>query len=63
MKKLHRSSSNKRLAGIMGGLGELLNVDATILRVVYFIATLFTGFFPLMLIYFAAYFIIPEEGS
>lgn len=45
----------------MGGLGELLNIDATILRVVYFIATLFTGFFPLVLIYFAAYFIIPEE--
>ncbi len=63
MKKLYRSTSDKKLGGILGGLGEMLNVDVSILRIVYFLVTLFTGFFPFILIYLAAYFIIPEEGS
>ena len=33
-KKLYRSRTNSIIAGICGGLGEYLNVDPTILRVV-----------------------------
>ncbi|MFH1335092.1 MAG: PspC domain-containing protein [Candidatus Zixiibacteriota bacterium] len=33
-KKLYRSRTNSKIAGICGGLGEYLNVDPTILRVV-----------------------------
>ncbi len=33
MKKLYRSETNKRIAGVCGGIGEMLNVDPTIMRV------------------------------
>ncbi|MGB8656936.1 MAG: PspC domain-containing protein [Candidatus Zixiibacteriota bacterium] len=33
-KKLYRSRTNSMIAGICGGLGEYLNVDPTILRIV-----------------------------
>ena len=33
MKKLYRSISDRRLGGICGGLGEIMNVDPNILRV------------------------------
>lgn len=62
MKRLHRSRSNKLLGGVLDGLSEMLHVDATILRVIFMILTVFTAFFPLIIIYFASYFIIPEES-
>ena len=31
---LHRSTTNKMLAGICGGLGEFLGIDATIVRLI-----------------------------
>ncbi|HEY7350009.1 MAG TPA: PspC domain-containing protein [Ktedonobacterales bacterium] len=31
---LHRSTTNKMVAGVCGGLGEFLGIDATIVRLV-----------------------------
>ena len=31
-KKLYRSKTNKKLAGVCGGLGEYFNVDPTLIR-------------------------------
>lgn len=31
---LHRSTTNKMLTGVCGGLGEFLGVDATLIRLV-----------------------------
>ena len=31
---LHRSTTNKMLTGVCGGLGEFLGIDATIIRLV-----------------------------
>ena len=33
MKKLYRSRRDKKLFGLCGGLAEMLNVDATLLRI------------------------------
>lgn len=33
-RNLHRSTTNKMLTGVCGGLGEFLGVDATIIRLV-----------------------------
>ncbi|MEM0329180.1 MAG: PspC domain-containing protein, partial [Nitrososphaerota archaeon] len=33
-KRLERSAKNKVLAGVIGGLGEYLGIDATLLRIV-----------------------------
>ena len=33
-KKLYRSKTNKMLAGVCGGLGEYVNMDPTIVRLI-----------------------------
>ena len=42
-KKLVRSS-NKKIAGVCGGLAEYFNMDPTIVRIVYLLLTIFTAF-------------------
>lgn len=61
MKKLYRSSQDKYLFGILGGLGEYLNTDATLLRLLFVFFVLITGFFPGVLAYIIALFIVPED--
>lgn len=63
MKKLYRSKKNKMLAGVLGGLGEYINLDPTILRIGWTVVVVFTGFFPGFFLYFLAILIIPEESS
>jgi phage shock protein PspC (stress-responsive transcriptional regulator) len=41
MKKLYRSSTNRRLFGVCGGIGEYMGVDPTVVRVIWVIAALF----------------------
>jgi phage shock protein C len=61
-KRLYRSRTNRTVAGILGGLGEYLNIDPTVLRVIFIILLIATAFFPCILGYFIAYFVIPEEA-
>jgi phage shock protein PspC (stress-responsive transcriptional regulator) len=42
-KKLHRSRTEKMIAGVCGGLAEYFNVDPTLIRVLWIIAVLFAG--------------------
>lgn len=61
MKKLFRSKTNKQLCGVCGGLAEYLNVDATVIRMIVVIVSIFTAIVGALLIYFIAAIIIPEE--
>lgn len=61
MKHLYRSRSNKIFAGILGGIGEATNIDPTILRLIYLLVTVFTGFAPGILVYLFAIFIVPKQ--
>ncbi|PIR77771.1 MAG: hypothetical protein COU30_00640 [Candidatus Magasanikbacteria bacterium CG10_big_fil_rev_8_21_14_0_10_38_6] len=61
MKKLTRSKTNRVWTGIIGGMGEYLNVDPTILRLLFIILVIFTGFVPGVLAYVLAMFIVPEK--
>ena len=61
MKRLYRSNKDKKVAGICGGIGTLLNVDPTIVRLVFVFIGLVTGIFPLLLAYCIGWWIIPEE--
>lgn len=40
MSKLALSKSNKKLAGVCGGLSEWANIDATMVRLIFVIATI-----------------------
>ena len=38
-RKLYRSRSHRMVAGVCGGLAEYFNVDATMIRVLFFVLT------------------------
>ena len=58
-KKLYRSTSDKQIAGVCGGIAKYLNVDATVIRILCVIITLFG--FAGVIAYIACILIIPEE--
>jgi phage shock protein C len=57
--RLYRSSSNRMIAGVCGGLGNYFAVDATIVRLV-FLLLLFLGGGGFLL-YLILWIIVPEE--
>ena len=61
MRKLYRSKSDCRLAGVLGGLAEYFEVDPTLIRLAYVIFTVTTGLVPGLLGYLLAILIIPKE--
>jgi phage shock protein C len=42
-KRLVRSATDSRLAGVCGGLGEYFDVDPTLIRLVWALLTIFSG--------------------
>lgn len=43
-KKLYKSVSDRKLAGVCGGVAEYLNLDATIVRIIWALVAVSTGF-------------------
>ncbi|HOM01797.1 MAG TPA: PspC domain-containing protein [Acetivibrio sp.] len=63
MKKgLVRSKHNKVISGVCGGIGEYFNVDPTIIRLGFVIATVLSGGAGLFA-YIVAFFIMPEADG
>ena len=60
-KKLYRSRYDKKLAGVCGGLAQYLNMDPTVVRLVWFLITLFAG--AGLLAYIICALVIPEEPA
>ena len=59
-KKLYRNTQNKMIAGICSGLGEYLNIDPTIIRLIWVLLGLSgTG----LVAYLICALIIPEKPS
>ena len=62
MKKLYRSRRDKKLFGLCGGLAEMLNVDATLLRILLIVITVFSSG-ALILVYILAGLVVPKESN
>ena len=59
-KKLYRSTQNKMIAGVCSGLAEYINIDPTVIRVIWALVGLTgTG----LLAYLVCALIIPEKPS
>ena len=58
-KRLMRSSTDNKIAGICGGLGEYMDADPTIIRLVVVLLVIFTGFFHGIVGYLLAWIIVP----
>lgn len=52
-----RSSTDKKIAGVCGGLAEYFDLDATIIRVVWLLAVLFAG--TGILVYLILWIVVP----
>ena len=58
-RRLTRSRQHKIIAGVLGGIAEYLEVDPTVVRVVYVVASVFSALFPGLLAYVILAFLIP----
>ncbi len=59
-KKLYRSRTDKKVLGVLGGFAQYFGVDATILRIIYVLLSLFVIGCPII-IYLVVALVIPEE--
>ena len=58
-KQLYRSHTNRMFGGVCGGLGEYLNIDPTVIRLLFVFGVVF-GFGSLLIVYLVMLIVIPE---
>jgi phage shock protein C len=59
---LRRVRRDRMVAGVLGGLARHYDLDVSLLRVVYSIATIFTAFIG-VIIYIMCWVVIPEDDG
>ncbi|NMA55074.1 MAG: PspC domain-containing protein [Firmicutes bacterium] len=59
MKRLYKSRTDRKIAGVCGGIGEYLNIDPTIIRIIWVISAMLGGIG--LLTYIIVALIMPEE--
>ncbi|KNY26757.1 PspC domain-containing protein [Pseudobacteroides cellulosolvens] len=59
MKKLYLSHTDKKIAGVCGGIAEYLNIDSTLVRLGFVILALVA--FSSVFVYIACWFIFPSD--
>jgi phage shock protein C len=57
-RKLYRSRTDKRIAGVAGGLAQYLSLDPTAVRVLFIVLAVLGAGLP---IYLAMWILVPEE--
>ncbi len=61
MRRLYLSTTDKKLAGVCGGLGEYFNIDPTIVRLLFVVVGIITGVFPFVAGYIVAWLVVPKR--
>lgn len=62
-KKLYRSSTDKKLCGVCGGIAEYFDIDPTLVRLLWIAVTLFSACFPGLLVYIIFAIVIPNSND
>ena len=60
-KKLYRSQTNRKIAGVCGGIWEYVNLDPTVIRLIWVLLVFCAG--TGLLAYLIAALIIPENPN
>lgn len=60
-KKLYKSNTDKKLAGVCGGIAEYFNIDSTIVRLILAVFTLLGG--AGILAYIVAALVMPNQPN
>lgn len=63
MKRMYRSSQDYKIAGICGGIGEMMDIDPNLIRLGMVFLAMVTAVLPVMITYIAAWIIFPEETA
>jgi phage shock protein C len=58
-RRLTRSNRDKMIAGVCGGLAEYLDMDPTVVRVLYVLVSILSAAFPGILAYVVLMFLMP----
>jgi phage shock protein C len=60
-KRLFRSSANKKIAGVCGGIAEYLQIDSTIVRLIWLVLIFIPmPIVPAIVAYFVAWLVMPQ---
>jgi len=62
-KKLMRSRADRKIAGVCAGMGHYLDLDVTLVRLVWVLVTILAGIFPGVVVYVLAWIVVPEEPA
>ncbi|MDD4004125.1 MAG: PspC domain-containing protein [Elusimicrobiaceae bacterium] len=62
-RRFFRSTDDRKLLGIIGGLAEYFKLDPTLLRLAFIFALCLTAIAPGIIGYFAAYFVAPDNPA
>lgn len=60
-KQLFRSKTNRKIAGVCGGLGEFFDIDPVFFRAIFLISAFFGGLG--IIIYIVLWILMPESPS
>jgi phage shock protein C len=60
VRRLYRSRTNRVLSGVCGGIAEYYGSDPTAVRLAALVIGLFTGIFPMVIVYIIAALVVPE---
>lgn len=63
MKKLYRSNTDVKIAGVCGGLAEYFHIDATLIRLLWVLLSFFGAIFGGILIYIVCVLVIPVDSG
>lgn len=63
MEKKLTKSTDKKLTGVCAGLAEYFGLDATLVRVLYVVLTVFSAGFPGIVLYIIMTLIMPEKTA
>lgn len=61
MKRIYLSQTDKKLAGVCGGLGEYFDQDPTLVRIIFILLALLKGFG--VILYLIMWLVIPKRSS
>ena len=60
-RELRRRRMNQQLAGVCSGLADYFDLDPTLVRVFYVVASFFTGILPGVVLYAALALVVPAD--
>lgn len=63
MKRYYRSREDRKIAGVCGGLADLMNLDPTLVRAGFLVLTIVTGVAPFVIGYVAVWILAPERPA